>query len=61
MEQKIESDIAEILIRLARLQSDIEHIKSNIVSEEKKEVELEMNAWDEASEEDISNWEKENL
>ena len=59
MTQETKFDVQEILAKLAQLQADIEYIKYNMKKEDK--VEAEMKAWETASEEDIINWEKENL
>ena len=56
MKQEIETNTKEIIQRLAKLQLDIEYIKKHIFLEDK-----EMKMWEEASEEDIVRWEKENL
>lgn len=69
MEQEIKQDIREILAKLAKLQTDVELIKSQIGLEKDAlkekavddELRKEMMALEEASEEDILNWEKENL
>lgn len=59
MEAKIpkETDAREILIKLARLQADVEYIKSHIKSAELK---IEIAGWEETSVEDTSNFLKKN-
>ena len=57
MEQEAKFNQREIL---AKLQANVEYIKSNMKIKN-KESEEEMKAWQKASEEDILNWEKENL
>jgi len=66
MEQEIKVSNREIIEKLARLQADIEYIKSHMKldkdSEEDKELQLEMRTWEEASEKDNANFfEKYNL
>lgn len=67
MAQEVKFNVNEVLAKLARLQADVEYIKSHIKQEESKELEgdkelqAEMKAWEQASEEDIINWEKENI
>ena len=53
-------DVKEILTRLARLQADVEYIKSNMKLED--ELKEEMKAWEETGAEDCANFlEKHNL
>ena len=47
MAQETKLDVKEILIRLAKLQSDVEYIKSNMETD--KNLEAEMTDWEEAS------------
>ena len=61
MTQETKLSMNEIILRLAKLQSDLDYIKEKIKSEEEKELENEIKIWEKASEEDILNWEKENL
>ena len=61
MEQETKFNPKEIMIKLAKLQADIDYIKKNIRLNEDNELDKEMKAWEEASEEDIINWEKENI
>ncbi len=54
-------DVKEILLKLAKLQEDIDYIKSRIKSEESR-LKSEIIEWEEASVEDTSNFlEKYNL
>ena len=55
MEQETKITINEILKRLAKLQAEVNFIKSQI-NFEKINLEEEMKTWEEASEEDILNW-----
>ena len=61
MEQELKFSAREIIEKLARIQSDVAYIKQHIKLEENKELKTEMKTWEEASEEDVLNWEKENL
>jgi len=55
MTQEISVSSDEIIAKLVRLQSDVNFIKEKLGSEDLSFKE-EMGAWEEASEEDISNW-----
>ncbi|MBS3077510.1 hypothetical protein J4233_04530 [Candidatus Pacearchaeota archaeon] len=60
MAQEMNLDVKEILTRLARLQADVEYIKSNMKLED--ELKEEMKAWEETGAEDCANFlEKHNL
>ena len=60
MEQEIKTNGKEILIKLAKLQEDIEYIKSHMKKNE--ELESEMKDWEETSAEDSADFfEKHNL
>jgi hypothetical protein len=56
MEQKTKSEAKEILVKLAKLQADIEYIKQHIQLEEETQT------WEKVSAEDSANFfEKHNL
>lgn len=59
MGAEIKVNTKELIERLARLQSDVDFIKKQLLSDDS--FKKEMNEWEQASEEDIINWEKENL
>lgn len=64
MEQEVKINVQEIITRLAKIESDLELIKEKLTvneNDENREIDAEMEAWQRASEEDIINWEKENL
>jgi len=61
MTQETKLNINEILTKLAKLQTDVDYLKSRMEPEDKK-LEAEMKSWEEASVEDASDFfEKHNL
>lgn len=52
MEQEAKINTQEIMEKIAKIQADIEYIKSHMNFKEDKELEKEMNIWEEASAED---------
>lgn len=61
MGQEIKLNSNEIIARLAKLESDMEYIKRKLKLERNLALKAEMEAWEQASEEDVVNWERENL
>ncbi len=61
MEQDIRIKDKEILEKLEKLQMDVNHIKEHLKLETDLSLEEEMKLWERASDEDMANWEAENL
>lgn len=61
MVQGTKIDAREMMARLAKLEMDMSFIKEKINHVGDDFLKEEMKAWEEASEEDILEWEKENL
>ena len=61
MEQETKFNPKEIMIKLAKLQADVDYIKENIKLDKDSGLKEEMKIWEEAGVEDLLNWEKEHL
>lgn len=61
MEQEVKISNKKIMEKLSKIQSEIDYLKQHLNLEKNGEFKAEMNAWEEASEKDILDWEKENL
>ena len=61
MEQQIRINTKEILRKLDNIQKEITSIKDNLTTTNELTLDEEMKLWEQASEEDIIKWEKENL
>ena len=62
MEQETKFNNKEILVKLAKLQADVDYIKKNIRLDKDNELKEEIKMWEEASAEDSADFfEKHNL
>lgn len=60
MKQETRKISKEVILKIARIQSELDEIKNEIGIND-SELEKEMKMWEEAGTEDLINWEKENL